>query len=149
MNVTSATTGLYATLLGKSSGSTTASSSTAEAASTSASTSSLGSSTSTVDFTHMTRQQLSDWVSGQVKSGQMSVKDSIPFFSLTFKFDQATGQQVDMSTDTTTYNFLNVAQNAVAGAQSMHNDVAAAALQNALTIMQNVQDASAGVDITV
>ena len=151
MNVTSATTSLYATLFGKSSSNATASSSASDADATSAATSttSSGSSTGSLDFTNMTGQQMFDWMNSQLKSGQMTFEQSSAFLGMTLKVDVSTGQTVDPSTDTTRYNFMDIAQQGLAGALSRHDDTQASLLKNALAIMQDAQGASSGVDITV
>ena len=55
----------------------------------------------TTDFTSMTRQQLFDWMNGQIRSGAMSLDESSSFLGMTVKIDMRTLQPVDMATDTT------------------------------------------------
>ena len=77
------------------------------------------SSVNTTDFTGMTRQQLFDWMNGQIKSGAMSVDESSPFLGMTLKIDARTMQPVDMATDTTPVNFMDRATGGIAGALSL------------------------------
>ena len=153
MQVSFALSGVYTTLLSKLSGSGAATSSSASdadatsASATTTATTTSGSSTGSVDFTHMTSQQLLDWTSSQLKSGQMTGEDSMAFVAMAATVDVAAGQTV--VDDTKVQNFMQVAQQALAGAQSRHDDTEAAAFANALAIMQSAQGASTGIDITV
>lgn len=102
----------------------------------------------TVDFTHMTRQQLFDWMNTQIKSGKMTLDQSTPFLGMTMKVSVATGQPADMSTDTTVYNFIDRAQQGLEGARSRHDDSTAKALEQAIAIMQRERGAVTKVDLT-
>lgn len=96
----------------------------------------------------MTRQQLSDWMNGQIKSGKMTFEESTPFLGMTVKVSVATGEPVDMSTDNTAYNFMDVAHQGIEGAKWRHDDQAAKALQEALATMQREQGTITKVDLT-
>ena len=104
------------------------------------------SSVTTTDFTGMTRQQLFDWMNGQIKSGAMSVDESSPFLGMTLKIDARTMQPVDMATDTTPVNFMDRATGGIAGALSRGDQEGAARLQAALETMQRYRGQVTGVD---
>lgn len=99
------------------------------------------------DFTSMTRQQLSDWMNGQIRSGAMSLDESTPFLGMTLKIDVQTMQPVDMASDTTLVNFMDKAQQGIAGALSRGDQDGAARLQAALDTMHRAQGQVTGVDI--
>lgn len=101
----------------------------------------------TTDFTHMTRQQLFDWMNGQIKSGAMSLDDSSSFLGMTVKIDARTGQPVDMATDLTPVDFMDRARQGIAGALWRGDQGAAARLRAALETMQRYQGQISGVDI--
>ena len=88
------------------------------------------------DFTSMTRQDLFDWMNGQIRSGNMSLDESTAFLGMTMKVSVATGQPVDMATDTTRINFMEKARAGIEGALSRNDPDLAKRLQLALTNMQ-------------
>lgn len=92
-----------------------------------------------IDFTSMTRQEMFDWMNGQIRSGKMSFEESTPFLGMTLKISAATGQPVDMATDMTRINFMNKARLGIEGALSRHDSDSAERLQLALEIMQRNQ----------
>lgn len=105
------------------------------------------SSVTTTDFTGMTRQQLFDWMNGQIRSGAMSLDESSSFLSMTVKIDTQTLQPVDMATDTTPVDFMERARQGIAGALSRGDQDGAARLGAALDTMQRYQGQVSGVDI--
>lgn len=48
----------------------------------------------------MTRQEMTDWMNEQIRTGKMSLDESAPFMGMTMKISVETGQPVDMATDT-------------------------------------------------
>lgn len=100
------------------------------------------------DFTGMTRQQLFDWMNNQIRSGAMSLDDSTSFLGMVLKVDAATGQPVDMASDSTRVNFADRATQGIAGALSRGDQDGAARLQAALAAMQRYQGQVTGVDIS-
>lgn len=102
---------------------------------------------SRLDFTSMTRQQLFDWMNGQLRSGAMSFEESAPFLGMTLRIDAATGRPVDMASDPTPINFMQRARDGIAGARSFGDLAGAARLQAALATMQQLQGNVSGVDI--
>ncbi|MBT3068316.1 hypothetical protein KKO72_16025 [Rhodoferax sp. U11-2br] len=88
------------------------------------------------DFTSMTRQDLFDWMNGQIRSGNMSLDESSAFLGMTMKVSVATGQPVDMATDSTRINFMEKARAGIEGALSRNDPDLAKRLQLALANMQ-------------
>jgi hypothetical protein len=101
----------------------------------------------TTDFTNMTRQQLFDWMNGQIRSGAMSLDESSSFLGMTVKIDMQTLQPVDMATDTAPVDFMNRARQGIAGAMSRGDQDEAARLRTALDTMQRYQGQISCVDI--
>lgn len=99
------------------------------------------------DFTGMTRQQVSDWMNDQIRSGAMSLDESTSFLGMTLKIDAQTMQPVDMASDTTPVDFVDKAKQGIAGALSRGDRDGAAQLQIALATMQRYQGQVTGVDI--
>lgn len=88
------------------------------------------------NFTGMTRQELFDWMNGQIASGKMSLQESTPFLSMTVKVSAVSGQALDMATDTERIDFMERARQGIAFSLSHFDRENAARLQRALQIMQ-------------
>ena len=88
-----------------------------------------------LDFTSMTRQDLFDWMNGELRSGEMSFDESSPFLGMTLKISAATGEPVDMATDTSRIDFTEKARQGIDFYQSHFDDASADALQAALDRM--------------
>ena len=105
--------------------------------------------TSTVkqaDFTSMTRQEMFDWMNGQIRSGKMSLDESSPFLEMTMKIPIAAGlQPVDMATDTTRVNFIEKARAGIEGALSRNDQDLADRLEMAIVLMHKEQGNRIGV----
>ncbi len=98
------------------------------------------------DFTSMTRQEIFDWMNGQIRSGKMSLDESTPFLGMTMKISVATGQSVDMATDTTRVNYFEKARLGIEGALSLNDPELAQRLRDAIAIMHRQQGQTVGVD---
>lgn len=105
------------------------------------------SSVTKADFNDMTRQQLFDWMNGQIRSGAMSLDESTPFLGMTLKIDAQTMQPVDMASDTAPVDFMDKARQGIAGALWRGDQDGAARLRAALDAMQRYQGQVTGVDI--
>jgi hypothetical protein len=73
------------------------------------------------DFTSMTRKEMFDWMNDQIRGGKMSLDEGSPFLGMTMKISVATGQPVDMATDTARINFVEKARLGVEAARA-NND---------------------------
>lgn len=98
-----------------------------------------------LDFTSMTRQDMFDWMNSQIVSGKMTLDESSAFLGMTMKISAATGQPVDMATDTTRENFLQRARLGIEWARSHQEPDLAKRLQEAVEIMQRRQGEAVGV----
>ncbi|MFN7091770.1 MAG: hypothetical protein ACK4P4_14555 [Allorhizobium sp.] len=87
------------------------------------------------DFTSMTRQELFDWMNGELRSGEMSFDESSPFLGMTLKISALTGEPVDMATDATRIDFTKKARQGIDFFQSHFDYAAADALRAALDRM--------------
>lgn len=92
-----------------------------------------------IDFTAMTRQELFDWMNGEIRAGRMSLEESTPFLGMTMKISVATGQPVDMATDTERIDFIDRARLGVEGALSRNERGLAERLRKAVSTMLGVQ----------
>lgn len=97
------------------------------------------------DFTSMTRRELFDWMNGQIRSGDMSLDESGAFLGMTVKVSVATGQPVDMATDTTRIDFIEKARQGIEFLLSRFDYAGAERLQDALDMMLR----SRGMDIRI
>lgn len=88
-----------------------------------------------LDFTSMTRQDLFDWMNGELRSGDMSFDESSPFLGMTLKISAATGEPVDMATDTARIDFAEKARQGIDFYQSHFDYASADALKAALDRM--------------
>jgi hypothetical protein len=87
------------------------------------------------DFTSMTRQELFDWMNDRIRNSDMSLDESSPFLGMTVRISVATGEPVDMTTDTTRFDFTERARQGIEYALA-HLDLAAAGrMQDALDRM--------------
>lgn len=91
------------------------------------------------DFTSMTRQEMFDWMNDQIRSGKMSLDESSPFLGMTMKISAATGQPVDMATDSTRIDFMAKARLGVEGARSRNDQDLVKKLQFAMEVMSRQQ----------
>ena len=85
-----------------------------------------------VDFTNMTRQEMYDWMNGQIRNGNMSFADSRPFLGMTFK-------DSNMATDTTRIDFIEKARQGIEWALSRNDQVMAERLRMAIETMHRNQ----------
>ncbi|WP_298722412.1 hypothetical protein [uncultured Oceanisphaera sp.] len=97
------------------------------------------------DFTSMTRQEMFDWMNDQIQTGKMSLDESSPFLGMTMKISVATGQPVDMATDTTRANYVEKARSGIEWANN-HDPDLAKRLQNAIDIMYRNQGREFGIN---
>jgi len=92
-----------------------------------------------VAFTNMTRQEMHDWMNGQIRNGNMSFEESRPFLGMTFSAS-------DMATDTTRINFFEKASQGIELALSLNDQVMAERLRMAMETMHSYQQQGIGVD---
>ena len=95
------------------------------------------------DFTNMTRQEMVDWVNGEITGGRLSVKESMAFIALTIKFDPETGTSVPLESDMERVDFIEMAQNGLDGALWRNDAENAESYRAILEIMRSTYDPSA------
>jgi hypothetical protein len=83
----------------------------------------------------MTRQEMTDWMNEQIRTGKMSLDESAPFMGMTMKISVETGQPVDMATDTTRIDFIEKTRLGIEGARSLNDLKLAERLQMAMDKM--------------
>ncbi len=95
----------------------------------------------------MTRQEMTDWMNEQIRTGKMLLDESAPFMGMTMKISVATGQPVDMATDTTRINFIEKARLGIECARSLNDQKLAERLQMAMDRMHRSQGQAIGGDV--
>src|SRR3546814_16713871 len=81
----------------------------------------------------MTRQVLFDWMNGKIKRGEMSLDDSSAFLGMTVKIPVGTGQGAPIALDAwERVNFVQLARDGIAGAQSRNDAMHMPSLQRPL-----------------
>lgn len=100
-----------------------------------------------MDFTSLTRQELSAWMNDQIRSGKMSLDESSAFLGMTMKISVATGLSADMATDSARIDFTEKARLGIEEALSRNDLALAKRLQAAIRIMHGAQDPGSGVDV--
>jgi hypothetical protein len=119
-------------------------SSTQSAAASIASTQTIGASTENppahnyLDFTSATRQEIFDWMNGEIRAGRMTLDESTPFLGMTLKMSAATFEPVDMATDSERINYIEKAKLGIEWAQSHGLRDEVARLRQAVSTMQQV-----------
>lgn len=99
-----------------------------------------------VDFTSMTRQEMTDWMNEQIRTGKISLDESAPFMGMTMKISVETGQPVDMATDITRIDFIEKARLGVEDARSLNDQKLAERRRRALDKMHRSQGQAIGGD---
>ncbi len=106
-----------------------------------------------IDFTRATRQELFDWMNGEIRAGRMTLHESTSFLAMTLKIDPATNKAVDMATDTQRYDFTQRLRDDIEGAYWRRDRDAAARLEAALETLlryqQQYQQQAATIDVVV
>jgi len=87
------------------------------------------------DFTHMTRQEMRDWVNEQLRSGKMTIDESSPFVAMIIKISAITGREIPAESDTERQNFIQNAKDGLQYALSNHNETTAKLLASTLSKM--------------
>ncbi|GHE93587.1 hypothetical protein [Thalassotalea profundi] len=111
----------------------------------------VDSGTKQADFTRMTRQELNDWANTKIRNGDMSLDDGRPFMAMAMKIPVSGGFSGELSVDNdkTRYNFIQKARDGIQGALSRNDEATLDMLKSAMSIMQNHQGHTIGVDISV
>lgn len=100
------------------------------------------------DFTSMTRQQLRDWTNDQIKSGSISFDDGTALALMSGRMPVEGTSTGDEALATEKLDFIGLARDGIAGAQSRHDQKAVDRLQKALTMMGDRQTSPGTDDIS-
>jgi hypothetical protein len=93
-----------------------------------------------MDFTSMTRQEMRDWVNGQIRSGEMSLDDSRPFMAMTMKIPvSGGGGELPAADDSDRIDFTQRVRSGIEGALSRNDQTTLKMLKSAMQIMSQTQ----------
>ncbi|MBP2462362.1 MULTISPECIES: hypothetical protein [unclassified Rhizobium] len=94
------------------------------------------------DFTSMTRQEMQDWSNEQIRSGNMSLDEGLPFMAMTMKIpvDGGTAGELHASADGERVDFTEKVRVGIEGAISRNDEDALSMLEKAMETMQQYQD---------
>lgn len=93
------------------------------------------------DFTNMTRKELFGWMNGKIRSGEMSLDDSSALLGMTVKIQPGAAQGAPIALDDRErVNFVQIAQDGIAGARSRNDDMTRKVLETAMQIMRRGHD---------
>ncbi|MBU2568858.1 hypothetical protein [Methylotuvimicrobium sp. KM2] len=92
------------------------------------------------DFTSMTRQEMRDWVNGQIRSGEMSLDDSRSFMAMTMKVPAGVGVGSELpAADGERIDFTQRVRAGIEGALSRNDQTTLKMLESARQIMSHSQ----------
>ncbi|CAN5173977.1 hypothetical protein BH11PSE5_BH11PSE5_29480 [soil metagenome] len=98
-----------------------------------------------VDFTHMTRKDLSDWVNAKITSGEISLDRTEGFLGMTMKIP-VNGAYTGLD-DAEAVDFMQSARHGMSWARQHGNAAMFSSLQTALGLMQQYQGTIGRVDL--
>ncbi len=87
-----------------------------------------------VDFSNMSRSDLSEWMNAEIKNGQMSLDASFPFLAMTLKVP-VSGEAMSLD-KTERMNFIEAAREGLAAAHNNSDISTRRMLEQALETMQ-------------
>lgn len=119
----------------------------ATADSTSPSASSAAPTTSTFDFTNMTRSELRDTVNALIKSGRMTLDESTGLVGIMGPAITTSGAAASSSYDQQRVDAFAMLRMGIDGAKSRNEDRSAASYSLALNALQRLQGTPSGVDL--
>lgn len=103
-----------------------------------------GADTQPTDFSRMTRKELFDWMNGQLRAGQMTFDQSIPFLGMTMQMPVgADGTTPVVINDNEQVDFLQLAQAGLEDARFRKDAITERLLTTAASIMQRHQGENA------
>ena len=92
------------------------------------------------DFTNMTRQEMRDWVNGQIRNGDMSLDDSRSFMAMTMKIPVVgtTSGELLAADDAERIDFTQRVSDGIQGALSRNDQTTVKMLESAVQIMKRL-----------
>lgn len=100
----------------------------------------------TVDFTHMTRAELLDWMNGRIRSGELSLDDTSGLLGMTMSMPVGGGATAPDAREKV--DFIAMAKNGLAAAEARGDRDGAGSLRAAIAVMGRFQGTITGLDIT-
>ena len=151
MKIDTSTSRLYAS---QSAQLSTASDDTSASFSAALSTATAGASTSDAedaeqtDFTSMTRQEMQEWSNEQIRSGNMSLDEGLPFMAMTMKIPVGGGTAgaLQASDDGERVDFTEKVRAGIEGAITRNDEATRGMLEKAMETMQQYQDENSSDD---
>lgn len=107
------------------------------------------STTKQIDFHNMTRKDMAEWTNSQIRSGDMSFEESIPFRLMSLKIPLEEGQTIAMSTDPSPMDFFERASSSIEFARSSNDPALAKKLQAAIDKMYRHQGQATNINAHV
>ena len=100
------------------------------------------------DFTSMTRQEMQDWSNEQIRSGNMSLDEGLPFMAMTMKIPVGGGTagELQASDDGERVDFTEKVRAGIEGAMSRNDEDTRTMLEKAMETMQQYQDENSSDD---
>ncbi|SET54234.1 hypothetical protein [Thorsellia anophelis] len=101
-----------------------------------------------IDFTNMTRKELSDWVDMKIKNGEITHEEAKPFRLMLIKVRVSDNYAYTLEEDSTRYNFIQRAQGGIGFAEGRSDFHTLDMLESAIKIMKQNQDKSVDIQNT-
>lgn len=100
------------------------------------------------DFTSMTRQEMQEWSNEQIRSGNMSLDEGLPFMAMTMKIPVGGGTAgaLQASDDGERVDFTEKVRAGIEGAMSRNDEDTRTMLEKAMETMQQYQDENSSDD---
>ena len=100
------------------------------------------------DFTSMTRQEMQEWSNEQIRSGNMSLDDGLPFMAMTMKIPVGGGTagELQASDDGERVDFTEKVRAGIEGAMSRNDEDTRTMLEKAMETMQQYRAETSGAE---
>lgn len=100
-----------------------------------------------MDFTHMSRQEMRDWLNQQIRSGAMTLDESSPFMAMTMQLDANSGLDTGLGRNDPRGDFTQKVRDGITAARQRHDGTTLHMLESAMRTMQRYQGQTMGVDV--
>ncbi len=100
------------------------------------------------DFASMTRQEMQEWSNEQIRSGNMSLDEGLPFMAMTMKIpvDGGTAGELQASDDGERVDFTEKVRAGIEGAISRNDEDTLTMLEKAMETMQQYRAETSGAE---
>lgn len=105
--------------------------------------------TKQLDFTRMTRQELTDWANTQFANKEMTLDEAAPFMMMTMRVSVGVSglEEIPMAGDKEKYDFSRIISEGIKTARENGRDSTLKALESAAQSIQKYQGRTIGVDV--